>query len=95
MMEDILAFFDDGVEVQATISGEMCVTRGYLDRPSEEIFGGQVSVTAWELRYPTAYLPDIRRGQRVFVGGNQYEVTDSPRALTDGATSIVSLKVIA
>lgn len=90
-MEDASVFFDDGDLVTATIGIVNYETRGFLDRPTEEAFGGAVAVTHWELRYATSVLPGMAKNQLLTINGQQYKTTEPPRMISDGATSIVSL----
>lgn len=90
-MEDVSAFFDDGIPISASIAGNDFQSRGFLDRPTEEAFGGSVSVTHWELRYATDSLPGLVKNQTLLIDGQQFKTTEPPRQLFDGATSVISL----
>lgn len=90
-MAEAEEFFDDGASVAAVIAGQTYQTRGFLDRPTEEVFGGTVSATAWELRYATAALPGLTKNQVLSVDGKLFKTTEPPRRLFDGATAAVNL----
>lgn len=84
-------FFEDGLLAVAEIGGTQCQTRVFLDCPVEDAFSGTVNTTAFEIRYATAALPGMRKGQAITVNGEPYKLNENPKAVFDAVTSVATL----
>jgi hypothetical protein len=86
--EDLAPFFADfAVPV---VWGAYSVD-GILDMPTRDIFEGEVLAHGPALTYATSDLPGLTAGQSITVNGAAY-TTRAPRALDDGALSVVELQ---
>lgn len=70
------------------------VARAIFSAPGQSVLGGEAIVTDYTLRYPTAALPGVVRGDRFVRLGTTFEAREAPVSLNDGAEAIVALRKV-
>jgi hypothetical protein len=87
--EDMSVFFNAaefavGATFVPAAGGAAVSAQVILDMPTSEFLGGDVHSDEYQITYPAAALPGLRKGDNGVVDGVAYRLRENPRLLADG-----------